>query len=76
MNNTTLKGSINMEETENKVIDYKTLTITLENGNQIIFSEGEWFDYRYTGKAVAVIDENGVWKAIYKFDDIFSVKLS
>ena len=65
-----------MEKTENIVIGYDTLTITLENGNQIVFNEGEWDDYRFTGKAVAVIDKNGIWKAVYNFSDIFSVELS
>ena len=65
-----------MNRTEDKNIEYKDLKITLKNGGEIVFSENEWFDYRYTGKAVAVIDKDGVWKAIYNFEDIFSVELT
>lgn len=64
-----------MKKTEDKHIDYSSLIITLKNGNMIEYGKGEWNDYRYTGSAVAVIDSDGVWKAIYSFSEVFSVEL-
>lgn len=65
-----------MKKTEDKYIDYTKLKIKFKNGSEIVFGDGEWNDYRFTGDAVAVIDADGVWRAIYSFSEIFSVELS
>ncbi len=64
-----------MKKTEDIVIPYETLTITFKNGDKVVYGKDEWSDYRYTGNAIAVIDSLGAWKAIYSFEEIFSVEL-
>ena len=64
-----------MKKTEDIVIPYETLTITFKNGNKVVYGKDEWSDYRYTENAIAVIDSLGAWKAIYSFEEIFSVEL-
>ena len=64
-----------MKKTEDIVIPYETLTITFKNGNKVVYGKDEWSDYRYTENAIAVIDNLGAWKAIYSFEEIFSVEL-
>ena len=64
-----------MQKSENVTIPYEKLEITFKNGNKVIYEKDEWNDYRYTENAVVVIDEYGAWKAIYSFDEVFSVEL-
>lgn len=53
---------------------YKELQITFKSGDTITYSEGEWDDYSYDGKAISV-KKNGAWVGIYNFDHIFSIEL-
>lgn len=53
---------------------YNSIEITFKSGNTIAYHEGEWDDYSFDGKAVAV-KKNGAWIGIYNFDNVFCVEL-
>jgi hypothetical protein len=53
---------------------YKELQITFKSGDTITYSEDEWDDYSYDGKAISV-KKNGAWVGIYNFGHIFSIEL-
>lgn len=53
---------------------YTDLEITFKSGETITYSEGEWDDYSYDGKAVAV-KKDGAWVGLYNFDNVFCVEL-
>lgn len=53
---------------------YTDLEITFKSGETITYSKGEWDDYSYDGKAVAV-KKDGAWVGLYNFDNVFCVEL-
>lgn len=53
---------------------YNSIEITFKSGDTIAYHEGEWDDYSFDGKAVAV-KKNGAWIGIYNFDNVFCVEL-
>lgn len=53
---------------------YTDLEITFKSGETITYSEGEWDDYSYDGKSVAV-KKSGAWVGLYNFDNVFCVEL-
>jgi hypothetical protein len=53
---------------------YTDLEITLKSGETITYSKGEWDDYSYDGKSVAV-KKSGAWVGLYNFDNVFCVEL-
>ena len=55
-------------------MDYKKIEITLKSGENITYSDGEWDDYAYDGKAV-IVKHGGAWVGIYNFDDVYCVEL-
>lgn len=53
---------------------YTDLEITFKSGETITYKEGEWDDYSYDGKSVAV-KKSGAWVGLYNFDNVFCVEL-
>lgn len=53
---------------------YTDLEITFKSGETITYSNGEWDDYSYDGKAVSV-KKDGAWVGLYNFDNVFCVEL-
>ena len=53
---------------------YTDLEITFKSGETITYSKGEWDDYSYDGKSVAV-KKSGAWVGLYNFDSVFCVEL-
>jgi hypothetical protein len=53
---------------------YTDLEIKFKSGETITYSKGEWDDYSYDGKAVAV-KKDGAWVGLYNFDNVFCVEL-
>lgn len=53
---------------------YDRIEITFKSGDAITYEAGEWDDYSFNGKAVAV-KKNGAWIGIYNFDHVFCVEL-
>lgn len=53
---------------------YKSIEITFKSGDTVTYNSGEWDDYSFDGKAVAV-KKNGAWIGIYNFDNVFCVEL-
>ena len=53
---------------------YTDLEITFKSGETITYSNGEWDDYSYDGKSVAV-KKSGAWVGLYNFDNVFCVEL-
>lgn len=54
---------------------YKTLTITFKSGEAVRYPQGQWDDYSYDGKAIAV-KKDGTWVGVYNFDHVFCVELA
>lgn len=54
--------------------EYEVIEITFKSGETIAYKNGEWDDYSYDGKSVAV-KKSGAWVGIYNFDNVFSVEL-
>lgn len=54
--------------------EYEVIEITFKSGETITYKKGEWDDYSYDGKSVA-IKKSGAWVGIYNFDNVFSVEL-
>ena len=50
------------------------LEITFKSGNTITYTEGEWDDYSYDGKAICV-KLKGAYIGIFNFDHVFCVEL-
>lgn len=56
-------------------MEYATrIEITFKSGDTIVYSQEEWDDYAYEGKAV-LIKKKGAVVGIYNFDSIFCVEL-
>jgi hypothetical protein len=53
---------------------FTDLEITFKSGETITYKEGEWDDYSYDGKSVAV-KKSCTWVGIYNFDNVFCVEL-
>jgi hypothetical protein len=53
---------------------YTDLEITFKSGETLTYKEGEWDDYSYDGKSVAV-KKSGAWVGLYNFDNVFCVEL-
>lgn len=53
---------------------YNSIEITFKSGDTVTYNSGEWDDYSFDGKAVAV-KKNGAWIGIYNFDNVFCVEL-
>jgi hypothetical protein len=53
---------------------YTDLEITFKSGETITYSKGEWDDYSYDGKSVAV-KKDDAWVGLYNFDNVFCVEL-
>ena len=53
---------------------YNSIEITFKSGDTVTYKSGEWDDYSFDGKAVAV-KKNGAWIGIYNFDNVFCVEL-
>lgn len=53
---------------------YTDLEITFKSSDTITYSKGEWDDYSYDGKSVAV-KKDGAWIGLYNFDNVFCVEL-
>ena len=54
--------------------EYELLQITFKSGETVTYKHGEWDDYSFDGKAVAV-KKGGAWVGIYNFDNVFCVEL-
>jgi hypothetical protein len=66
--------SVKIEPHKEEPIMYTDLEITFKSGETITYSKGEWDDYSYDGKAVAV-KKDGAWVGLYNFDNVFCVEL-
>lgn len=55
-------------------MEYKTLEITFKSGETIIYTEKQWDDYAFDGKAI-IVKHKGAWIGIYNFDHVFCVEL-
>lgn len=53
---------------------YEKIIITFRNGEQKIYNNSEWSDYRYDGKVISVIN-NGAIIGIFNIDVISRVEL-
>jgi hypothetical protein len=53
---------------------YTDLEITFKSGETLTYKDGEWDDYSYDGKSVAV-KKSCTWVGIYNFDNVFCVEL-
>lgn len=67
-------GEFLKEQLKEESAMYTDLEITFKSGETITYSKGEWDDYSYDGKAVAV-KKDGAWVGIYNFDNVFCVEL-
>ena len=67
-----LKNKLEPHEEESTM--YTDLEITFKSGETLTYKEGEWDDYSYDGKSVAV-KKSGVWVGLYNFDNVFCVEL-
>lgn len=65
---------INIKPNKEETTMYTDLEITFKSGESITYSKGEWDDYSYDGKAVAV-KKDGAWVGLYNFDNVFCVEL-
>lgn len=63
-----------LEPYKDETTMYTDLEITFKSGETITYSKGEWDDYSYDGKAVAV-KKDGAWVGLYNFDNVFCVEL-
>lgn len=52
----------------------KKIIITFRNGEQRIYNNSEWSDYRYDGKVISIINGSATI-GIYNLDIIYSVEL-
>lgn len=55
-------------------MEFKTLEITFKSGETIIYTEKQWDDYAFDGKAI-IVKHKGAWIGIYNFDHVFCVEL-
>ena len=65
---------IGFEPHKEETAMYTNLEITFKSGETITYSRGEWDDYSYDGKSVAV-KKDGAWVGLYNFDNVFCVEL-
>ena len=65
---------LSFEPVEEEPVMYKIIEITFKSGETITYSKGEWDDYSYDGKSVAV-KKSGAWVGLYNFDNVFCVEL-
>ena len=63
-----------LEPNKEETTMYTDLEITFKSGETITYSKGEWDDYSYDGKSVAV-KKSGAWVGLYNFDNVFCVEL-
>ena len=54
--------------------EYEVIEITFKSGETITYKKGEWDDYSYDGKSIAV-KKSGALVGIYNFDNVFSAEL-
>ena len=50
----------------------KVIIIRFKNGNSATWTQDEWDDYSYDGKAF-IIKKDREWVGIYNFDSVISV---
>ena len=54
---------------------YKTIKITFNNGNSVIYNKNEWNDWELIDGFVVIKNNDGVGIAIYNTNSIFAIEL-